>query len=298
MKPNFLNSKIGREINDYFFITIGLILYAVGWAIFLLPYEITTGGVSGISAIIFYATGIEIQVSYFVINAISLLVAIKILGPRFSIKTIYAIFALTFFLWFFQEIIKDDNGNLPRLLGEGQDFMACVIGASLLGFSMGMIFNHNGSTGGTDIIAAIVNKYRDISFGRMIMVCDIIIISSCYFIFHDWRRVVFGFTTLIFLTFVIDYVINSAQQSVQFMIFSKKHKEIAEGIAQKINRGVTFLEGEGGYSGEPVKVIVAIVKKNQALDTMRLVKDIDPEAFLSQSNVSGVYGQGFKKLKG
>ena len=82
------------------------------------------------------------------------------------------------------------------------------------------------------------------------------------------------------------------------MIFSKKHKEIAEGIAQKINRGVTFLEGEGGYSGEPVKVIVAIVKKNQALDTMRLVKDIDPEAFLSQSNVSGVYGQGFKKLKG
>ena len=298
MKPNFLNSKIGREINDYFFITIGLILYAVGWAVFLLPYEITTGGVSGISAIIFYATGIEIQVSYFVINAISLLVAIKILGPRFSIKTIYAIFALTFFLWFFQEIIKDDNGNLPRLLGEGQDFMACVIGASLLGFSMGMIFNHNGSTGGTDIIAAIVNKYRDISFGRMIMVCDIIIISSCYFIFHDWRRVVFGFTTLIFLTFVIDYVINSAQQSVQFMIFSKKHKEIAEGIAQKINRGVTFLEGEGGYSGEPVKVIVAIVKKNQALDTMRLVKDIDPEAFLSQSNVSGVYGQGFKKLKG
>ena len=298
MKPNFLNSKIGREINDYFFITIGLILYAVGWAIFLLPYEITTGGVSGISAIIFYATGIEIQVSYFVINAISLLVAIKILGPRFSIKTIYAIFALTFFLWFFQEIIKDDNGNLPRLLGEGQDFMACVIGASLLGFSMGMIFNHNGSTGGTDIIAAIVNKYRDISFGRMIMVCDIIIISSCYFIFHDWRRVVFGFTTLIFLTFVIDYVINSAQQSVQFMIFSKKHKEIAEGIAQKINRGVTFLEGEGGYSGEPVKVIVAIVKKNQALDTMRLVKDIDPDAFLSQSNVSGVYGQGFKKLKG
>lgn len=298
MKLNLLNSKIGREINDYFFITIGLILYAVGWAVFLLPYEITTGGVSGISAIIFYATGIEIQVSYFVINAISLLVAIKVLGPRFSIKTIYAIFALTFFLWFFQEIIKDENGTLPRLLGEGQDFMACVIGASLLGFSMGMIFNHNGSTGGTDIIAAIVNKYRDISFGRMIMICDIIIISSCYFIFHDWRRVVFGFTTLIFLTFVIDYVINSSQQSVQFMIFSKKHKEIAEGISKKINRGVTFLEGEGGYTGESVKVIVAIVKKNQALDTMRLVKDIDPEAFLSQSNVSGVYGQGFKKLKG
>ena len=297
MKSSYLNSKIGREINDYVMITIGLVLYSISWAVFMLPYEITTGGVSGISAIIFYATGIEMQVSYFVINVASLIVALKILGPKFSIKTIYAIFALTFLLWLFQELLKKDDGTLPRLLGECQDFMACVIGASLLGFSMGLIFTHNGSTGGTDIIAAIVNKYRDVSFGKMIMLCDIIIISSCYFIFHDWRRVVFGFTTLIFLSFVIDYVVNSSQRSIQFMIFSKKHKEIAEGISKKINRGVTFLDGEGGYSGEPVKVIVAIVKKSQALDTMRLVKDIDPNAFMSQSNVAGVYGQGFSKLK-
>ena len=297
MKSSYLNSKIGREINDYVMITIGLVLYSISWAVFMLPYEITTGGVSGISAIIFYATGIEMQVSYFVINVASLIVALKILGPKFSIKTIYAIFALTFLLWLFQELLKNDDGTLPRLLGEGQDFMACVIGASLLGFSMGLIFTHNGSTGGTDSIAAIVNKYRDVSFGKMIMLCDIIIISSCYFIFHDWRRVVFGFTTLIFLSFVIDYVVNSSQRSIQFMIFSKKHKEIAEGISKKINRGVTFLDGEGGYSGEPVKVIVAIVKKSQALDTMRLVKDIDPNAFMSQSNVAGVYGQGFSKLK-
>ncbi len=298
MKLNYMNTKIGREVNDYIMITLGLIIYAISWAVFLLPYEITTGGVSGISAIIYYATGIEMQVSYFVINAASLLVALKILGPKFSIKTIYAIFALTFLLWLAQELVKDEAGNLPKLLGEGQDFMACVIGASILGFSMGLIFTHNGSTGGTDIIAAIVNKYRDVSFGKMIMLCDIVIISSCYFIFHDWRRVVFGFTTLIFLTFVIDYVVNSAQQSVQFMIFSKKHKEIADGISKKINRGVTFLDGQGGYSGDPIKVVVAIVKKNQALDTMRLVKDIDPNAFMSQSNVAGVYGQGFSKLKG
>ena len=298
MKLNFLNTKIGREVNDYIMITLGLIIYAISWAVFLLPYEITTGGVSGISAIIYYATGIEMQVSYFVINAASLLVALKILGPKFSIKTIYAIFALTFLLWLAQELVKDEAGNLPKLLGEGQDFMACVIGASILGFSMGLIFTHNGSTGGTDILAAIVNKYRDVSFGKMIMLCDIVIISSCYLIFHDWRRVVFGFTTLIFLTFVIDYVVNSAQQSVQFMIFSKKHKEIADGISKKINRGVTFLDGQGGYSGEPMKVVVAIVKKSQALDTMRLVKDIDPNAFMSQSNVAGVYGQGFSKLKG
>ena len=147
-----LIKKIGRESKDYLAITLGLILYALGWAMFLLPYQITTGGVTGISAIIYYATGVEIQVSYFFINAIFLGFALKILGPKFSVKTIYAIFMLTFLLWFFQWILKDENGNLPQLLGLGQDFMACVIGAGMLGFGIGIVFCNNGSTGdvGTD----------------------------------------------------------------------------------------------------------------------------------------------------
>ena len=188
-----LIKKIGRESKDYLAITLGLILYSLGWAMFLLPYQITTGGVTGISAIIYYATGVEIQVSYFFINAIFLGFALKILGPKFSVKTIYAIFMLTFLLWFFQWILKDENGNLPQLLGPGQDFMACVIGAGMLGFGIGIVFCNNGSTGGTDIIAWIINKYKDVTLGRMMMYCDIVIISSCYFIFHDWRRVLFGF---------------------------------------------------------------------------------------------------------
>ena len=122
-----LKKKLGRESRDYLAITFGLICYSIGWAAFMLPYQITTGGVTGIAAIIYYATGIEIQVSYFVINAIFLGFALKILGPKFSIKTIFAIFMLTFLLWFFQMILKDENGNLPQLLGPGQDFMACVL---------------------------------------------------------------------------------------------------------------------------------------------------------------------------
>lgn len=292
-----LSSKLGRETEDYLAITFGLICYAIGWAAFMLPYQITTGGVSGISAIIYYATGIEIQVSYFVINVLFLLAALKVLGPKFSIKTIYAIFMLTFLLWFFQEIFKDADGVLPQILGENQEFMACVIGACLLGLGIGIIFTNNGSTGGTDIIALIVNKYKDVTLGRMMMYCDIIIISSCYFIFQDWKRVVFGFVTLIIMTAIIDWVINSNKQSVQFLIFSRKHNEIAEGISKKIDRGVTLLDGTGWYSGQDIKVVVVLAKKSQSLDIFRLVKDIDDNAFISQSNVVGVYGEGFDKLK-
>ena len=286
-----LIKKISRESKDYLAITFGLVLYALGWAMFLLPYQITTGGVTGISAIIYYATGVEIQVSYFIINAIFLGFALKILGPKFSVKTVYAIFMLTFLLWLFQWLLKDDAGHLPQLLGPGQDFMACVIGAGMLGFGIGIVFCNNGSTGGTDIIAWIINKYKDVTLGRMMMYCDIVIISSCYFIFHDWRRVLF------IMSIVIDYVINSARQSVQFLIFSRKYEEIAEGISTRIDRGVTLLDGQGWYSKQNIKVVVVLAKKTQSLDIFRLVKDIDPNAFISQSNVVGVYGEGFDKLK-
>lgn len=288
---------IFRELRDYFLITVGLMSYALGWASFLLPYQITTGGVTGIAAIIYYATGTPMQMSYMAINAILLLVALKFLGPKFSIKTAFGIFALTFFLWFFQEMMKDDNGNLMQIIGPGQDFMACIIGAALCGIGLGIVFINNGSTGGTDIIAAIVNKYRDVTFGRMILYCDIVIISSCYFIFHDWRRVVFGFVTLVVISYVLDLVINSARQSVQFFIFSKNYEEIAERITKDMRRGVTILDGMGWYSKNPVKVVVVLAKKSQSVGIFRLVKDIDPNAFISQSSVIGVYGEGFDKIK-
>ena len=290
-------SKIGRELKDYVAITLGIICYSFGWVAFMLPYQISTGGVTGISALIYYITGIEIQVSYFVINAIFMVFALKILGPKFCLKTLYAIPVLTFFLWLFQVIMKDDAGNLPLLLGPGQEFMACVVGASLLGFGIGFVFIYNGSTGGTDILAWIVNKYKDVSLGRLVMYGDIIIISSCYFVFHDWKRVLFGFCVLFVMSVVIDYVVNSNRQSVQFLIFSKKHEEIAEVITRELHRGVTLLDGTGWYSKQSIKVVVVLAKKNQSTDIFRMVRDIDENAFISQSNVVGVYGEGFDKIK-
>ncbi|WP_305257162.1 YitT family protein [uncultured Bacteroides sp.] len=297
-------AEIMREVKDYIYITLGLISYSLGWAAFLLPYQITTGGTTGISAIIYYSTGFPIQWSYFVINAILMTFAFRILGPRFSIKTTYAIFSLTFLLWLFQLLVNNyvvapdmTPEGQPLLLGPGQDFMACIIGAVMCGIGLGIVFNYNGSTGGTDIIAAIVNKYKDVTLGRMIMLCDIIIITSCYFIFHDWRRVIFGFVTLFIIGIVLDWIINSARQSVQFLIFSKKYDEIADSIIKDADRRVTVLDGTGWYSKKDVKVLVVLAKKRQSLDIFRLVKRIDPNAFISQSSVIGVYGEGFDKLK-
>ncbi|GAE22533.1 YitT family protein [Bacteroides pyogenes] len=297
-------ADIMREVKDYFYITLGLISYSFGWAAFLLPYEITTGGTTGISAIIYYASGFPIQWSYFIINAVLMTFAIRILGPKFSIKTTYAIFMLTFLLWLFQLLVNNYvhvpdmsiNGK-PLILGAGQDFMACIIGAAMCGVGLGITFNYNGSTGGTDIIAAIVNKYKDVSLGRMIMICDVFIITSCYFVFHDWRRVIFGFVTLFIIGVVLDWVINSARQSVQFFIFSQKYDEIADRIIKDTHRGVTVLDGKGWYSKNNVKVLVVLAKKRQSLDIFRLVKGIDPNAFISQSSVIGVYGEGFDQLK-
>ena len=302
-------AEIMREVKDYIYITLGLISYSLGWAAFLLPYQITTGGTTGIGAIIYYATGFPIQWSYFIINAVLMTFAIRILGPKFSIKTTYAIFTLTFLLWLFQLVVNNyveapdmTPDGKPLLLGTGslgtgQDFMACIIGAAMCGVGLGITFNYNGSTGGTDIIAAIVNKYKDVSLGRMIMICDVFIISSCYFIFHDWRRVIFGFVTLFIIGVVLDWIINSARQSVQFFIFSKKYDEIADRIIKDADRGVTVLDGTGWYSKTNVKVLVVLAKKRQSLEIFRLVKRIDPNAFISQSSVIGVYGEGFDKLK-
>lgn len=191
-------------------IALGMLMYGVGWTVFLLPNDIPSGAVPGIASIVFWATGFPVQYTYLIINFSLLLLALKILGLKFCLKTIWAVAVLTILLAIIQDLIK---GSLIH----DQPFMACVLGASFCGGGIGVAFSANGSTGGTDIIAAIVNKYRDISLGRVILMCDIIIISSSYLVLHDWERVVYGYVVLFVSSFVLDQVVNSARQSVQFL---------------------------------------------------------------------------------
>ncbi len=286
-----------REIKDYTSITFGLACYALGWVLFMLPYQIVTGGVTGIAAMVYYATGVEIQITYFAINACLLGAALRVLGWKFCIKTVYAIFALTGFLTLFQHVLRDDDGNLLMVLGSDQAFMSVVVGSIILGFGVGFVFTHNGSTGGTDIIAWIINKYKDITLGRLIMFIDIFIITSSYIIFGDVQKILFGYVVMFISSFVVDYVVNSASQSVQFLIFSRKSSEIAEAINTTVHRGVTILHGMGWYSKQDMEVVVVMARRTQTGEIFRLIRDIDPHAFISQSKVVGVYGEGFERIK-
>ena len=293
-----------KEIQDYVFITLGLLLYSFGFTVFLMPYEIVSGGVTGISAIIFYATGFNIEYTYLIINVGLLAVALRVLGWRFLSKTIYAIFMLSFLLGLFQSLLpRDESGHFVKILGEGQNFMSLILGCTMTGSALGIVFLNNGSTGGTDIIAASVNKFRDVSLGTVLAFLDLIIIGSCLLIpaFGDMLQraymVVFGLCTMVIESYMIDFLMNRHRQSVQFMIFSKKWEEIANAIATKLDHGVTILDGHGWYTGRERKVLCILAKKRESQIIFRIIKSIDPQAFVSQSAVIGVFGEGFDQIK-
>jgi uncharacterized membrane-anchored protein YitT (DUF2179 family) len=287
-------ANIGTKLNlkEYIFIAFGLFLYAGAWKAFLLPHQITGGGVTGIGALVYYATGIPISMTYFSINAVLLLIAVKSIGLKFSLRTIYGVAILTVFFSILPQ------APVGTFVGEKEDFMACIIGGLLSGVGIGIVFLSNGSSGGTDIIAKVVNKYRNITLGRILLYCDVLIISSSYFLeIGSIERIVYGLTALTVTTLSVDMVINGVRQSVQFFIFSKEYEQIATRINTEVRRGVTILDGMGWYSKEPVKVITVIARKNESVKIFRIVKDIDPNAFISQSSAIGVYGEGFDVIK-
>jgi uncharacterized membrane-anchored protein YitT (DUF2179 family) len=275
-----------QEIQDQSVITLGLIIYALGWTGFLLPNQITTGGVTGFSAIVYFGTKIPVGVTYLCINAVLLLFAIKIFGFKFSFRTILSVLILTFLLSVLQVVFKEP-------LVKGEPFMSCILGGVMCGMGLGLVFNFKGSTGGTDIIALIINKYRDISIGKALLICDVCIISSSYIIFHSVEKIVYGLVVMGVSSYTVVMVMSGARQSVQFFIFSEKYAEIADAIIQQAHRGCTVLDGTGWYSQKPVKVVVAMVKKTESVTIFRIVKNIDPNAFISQSSVTGIYGEGF-----
>ncbi len=295
---------IRSEAKDYIFSTLGLMLYAAAFTIFLLPYEIVTGGVMGMSSIIFYATGFRIENSYMIINICLLIVGLKILGFKFLMKTIYAIVALYFMIKFAQDLMPvDSEGHFIKILGEGQEFMSLIVGCCLTGTALAIVFLNNSSTGGTDIIAWCVNKYRDVSLGQVLMMVDVMIISSSLLFpqFGDMLqrvyKVVFGLSTMIVECFMIDHVMNLRRQSVQFLIFSSKYALISEAITKETDHSVTLLDGEGWYTGNEMKVVCLLAKKSESAAIFRLIKIIDPNAFVSQSAVIGVFGEGFDRIK-
>ncbi len=284
-----MNPKLATAIKDYSIITFGLFMFAMGWVLFLIPAEITGGGVSGIAAVVYFAAKIPVSITYLAINVVLVLIAIKILGANFGIKTIYSIGVLTLFFAIFQNIIEKPIVN--------DNFLSAVLGGMAGGIGLGIVFSRGGSTGGTDIFAMIVNKYRNISPGRIILYCDVVIIASSYFVFQSPAKLVYGYVTMWVVSYSLDSFLSGANRSAQMFIFSKKYEEISDFITNEAIRGVTVLNGVGWYTKEDTKIIMSVVRKRETSAIFRKIKEIDPEAFITMGSVMGVYGQGFEKLK-
>ena len=278
-----------QTVRSHSIITFGLLLNALAWTAFLIPAEITGGGITGVSTLIFYATGFPLGVSYLIINAILILISIKILGTNFGVKTIFSVVVLAFLLSLLQRFITKPIVN--------DVFFSTVIGGILGGAGIGIVFSQGSSTGGTDIIAMIINKYRNINPGRVILYIDIFIIASSFLLFRSLEKIVYGYVAMGLTSYTIDLLFTGSKQSVQMFIFSKKYDLIANRIGKELGRGITIIDGQGWYTGEQTKVLLVMVKKPEASQIFRIIKEIDQNAFMSVNNVMGVYGQGFERIR-
>ena len=284
--------SIYRTVRDYAIIAIAMIMGVIGLNLFLVPNEITMGGTMGVAEIVYWGTGIQTQYTYFAINAALLIAALKVLGWRFCVKTVYAVVVFTVASSVFQWL-----GFANVHLLADQKFMACIVGGVFMGTSVGLGLSAGGSTGGSDVVAAMIHKYRDVSLGHIILFCDLTIITSSYVVLHDWEKVLYGYVLLFIVSFCVDYVVNSLRRSVQFLIISRKWEEIGLAINKIADRGCSTLNGNGFYSKRDIKVIFCIAKKSESAMIFDIVDEIDPDAFVAQSAVIGVYGQGFDRVR-
>ena len=304
--------KVFTEVKSYLIMTLGLLLYALGWIIFVIPNNMVGGGVSGVSAILLYAFNIPVSISFFVINLILLLIALKVLGKAFGVKTVYAIIMISVFYEivppfipevFIQEIAIS-NGKL----------LCAIFGGVCAGLGIGISFSQGGSTGGTDIVALMIVKYKNVSAGRIILLLDIFIIASSLLLppkevvdangvigVESWGErfatILYGYILIGACSYSIDMFISGTKQSLQIFIFSKKYAELADAITSQTGRGVTLIDGQGWYTKQHSKIVMVIMRKDDMNLLYRMIREIDRDAFLSVGSVSGVYGKGFDQIK-
>lgn len=286
-----IKQKLYVEAKDYAMIIIGLIIYSFGFCAFILPQNVVIGGYSGLASLIYFATGMPVGLSVLILNTISLAIAFRVVGRTFVMRSVFGAVGLSVVLSIMQPMFPH------AIVAADNPLLNVIIGGLLCGFGLGLSFVHNGSTGGTDIIAAMVNKKTNVSIGRMLLYADGIIIFSSYILFHSIDNVVYGFIELVFATFMTDQLINTNRQAMQFLIFSDKWEEIANAIVNDAHRGCTVLNGMGWFSKNDVKFLMVMCRKIESVTIMRVVKSVDPHAFITQSNVNGVYGVGFDAMK-
>ncbi|KWW30936.1 MAG: hypothetical protein AUK63_619 [bacterium P3] len=288
--------KTHNIILSYVIITLGLAVYTFAWSAFLLPAQIVGGGVSGLSAILYYAVGIHLPIGVmnFLFNAVLLAIGFKVLGSKFGANTVYGIVGSSLFFILWQQVLHVEMLFDVTMFG---GFMCAIIGGALCGLGIGLAFSMGGNTGGTDIIALIISRFYNISPGKVIMLIDVVIVGCSFFISFRLENIVYGYIVMVVMTYVLDMVVDGNRQSYQIMVFSTRNEEIGSTVAREIGRGATLLNGEGCYTRNDQKVLLMMVHRTDKPHVMRIIHRIDTDAFISVSKVQGVYGKNFEKLK-
>ena len=318
MKNRVLKTSVRQTIKEYVLLTIGVLSYALGWSIFLLPHNLVGGGVSGFASILYYATKVPMGLTYFVINVVLLIVGTRIIGRGFGAKTIYAIIATSVLLMLMPKVIPAEI--IAELSFDNSKLICTCLGGLIAGLGIGLSISQGGSTGGTDIVALLWCKFHPASPGRVILLIDIVIIlSSLLFPSHAeevvvengvevTRQVLLSFNEKLLIViygllqvtvsgYAVDMYLSGSKQSVQAFIFTKKSKEMADAIAFDMKRGVTMIPAKGWYTKDERDVLMVVTRKADLNLLLRYVKSIDQDAFLSISSVMGVYGEGFDEIK-
>lgn len=286
--------KVVRETKAYIIITIGIFLYCFSWEAFLIPKGIAGGGVTGVASIIYYATGFPISYSYLIINFCLIAVGSFVLGKGFGFKTIYSILLASFMFR-----IMPDYTWITELSDIPDKFINALLGGSISALGIAAIFMQGGSTGGTDIIALIVARYRETSPGRVFLYCDLLIIGSIYFLpDKGLQDIIYGYIQMVSFSYMIDLVLTGSKQSVQILIFTDKYREVGDMLNKELNRGVTALNSVGWHTQQDAKVLVVVARKQQLQEIMVAIMDVDNKAFISVCSAMSVYGNGFEAVKG
>lgn len=301
------------NIKSYLIITIGLLCYALGWDVFLIPNNMVGGGVTGISAVLLYAFNIPVSYSFFVINLVLLLIALKVLGKGFGVKTVYAIVVTSLFLEMIPKYLPDVF--IQEIAISNGKLLCAIFGGVVSGLGIGLCFSQGGSTGGTDIVALMITKYKNISAGRIILIIDIFIIASSFLLPAKeildsagnvvgveslgmrFATVLYGYILITACSYTIDLFVSGTKQSLQVFIFSKKYGEIADAIISDIGRGVTLIDAQGWYTKQESKIVMVVVRKTDINMIYKIIKSVDKDAFMSVGSVTGVYGKGFDQIK-
>ena len=290
--------RTGRVIWQYLMIAFGIALYSFAWSVFLIPKHIIGGGIVGLSSVIYIVSGeiLPVGVLNLVFNAILLSIGFRILGKKFALNTVVGMVISSLCFIFFQQILKvQDLIDVTQF----DNFMSAILGAALSGIGIGICFSNGGNSGGSDIIALIVTHYKNISTGTVVMIVDAIVIATTLIIpTNGIEQLVFCLVVLGVYAYSLDLVIEGRKQSYQITVFSQHNEIIADAILKEVKRGVTLLNGYGWYSKKEQKVLLVLARKQDRVEILKLIKSIDPSAFISVAKTQGVYGKNFDQLKG